>query len=97
MEKLRLIAGAVALAVAGLLAVVVVVRDAVNPATVWTIAGGAIAGVMLLRLRSRASDIAASTLLLLAAAPAMIGGMGWLLVPSMMLAWGVALAPRDPA
>lgn len=92
-----MVAGGLALAAAAVLGIVVVVRDAVNPATIWTIAGGAIGGALLLWRSARVTDAVAALILFLAAAPAMIGGAGWLLVPSMMLAWGIALAPRHPA
>lgn len=96
MERLRSLAGWLALAVAAALGVVAVARGAVNALTMWTVIAGAAGGILLLARRARATDTLAAVLLFLAAAPAMIGGLGLLLLPSVMLAWGVAIAPRHP-
>ncbi|HEV2109330.1 MAG TPA: hypothetical protein VGR16_13805 [Thermomicrobiales bacterium] len=72
--------------VSGVLLVVVLVRDVgLNPLNGWTILLGFLAAVLFLRRADRASAFVASLLLLLALLPALIGGLGLLYVPSLVL------------
>ncbi len=81
-------AGSLAAAVSALLLVVVVVRDVgLNAANGWTIALGSLAAALLLGGgRDRAALVGACIALLAAMVPALIGGMGLLYVPSLLLA-----------
>ena len=82
----RNVAGILAASVPGVLLVVVLVRDVgLNPLNGWTILLGSLgAGLFLIR-SDPASAFAASLLLLLALLPALIGGLGLLYVPSLVL------------
>ncbi len=82
----RKVAGILAAGVSGLLLVVVLVRDVgLNPLNGWTILLGFLGAGLFLRRSDRASAFGASLLLLLALLPALIGGLGLLYVPSLVL------------
>ncbi len=82
----RKVAGIVAAGVSGLLLVVVLVRDVgLNPLNGRTILLGFLGAGLFLRRSDRASAFGASLLLLLALLPALLGGLGLLYVPSLVL------------
>lgn len=83
----RKVAGIWAASISGVLLVVVVVRDHVslNPVNGWTILLGFLGAGLFLRRSDRASALVASLLLLLGLGPALIGGLGLLYVPSVVL------------
>ncbi|HEV2070728.1 MAG TPA: hypothetical protein VGR26_13125 [Acidimicrobiales bacterium] len=82
----RKVAGTLAAGVSGVLLVVVLVRDVgLNPLNGWTILLGFLGAVLFLRRSDRASAFGASLLLFLALLPALIGGLGLLYVPSLVL------------
>lgn len=82
-----MVAGVLAAGVSALLLVVVVVRDQVslNPLNGWTILLGFLAAWLFLTRSDSASSFAASLLLVLGLVPALIGGLGLLYVPSVVL------------
>ena len=80
------VAGALAAFVSGGLAVVVFVRDVgLNALNGWTILLGFFAAGLFLARSDRASVFAACILLLLAMLPALIGGLGLLFLPALVL------------
>ncbi|HEV2071331.1 MAG TPA: hypothetical protein VGR26_16190 [Acidimicrobiales bacterium] len=83
----RMVAGVLAAGVSGVLLLVVLVRDHVslNPLNGWTILLGFLGAGLFLRRCDRASAFAASLLLLLGLVAALIGGLGLLYVPSVVL------------
>ncbi len=86
MVLVRIVAGVFALGVSGLLLVVVLVRDHVvlNPLNGWTILLGFLGAGLLLGRSDRASALG-SSVLLLALLPALIGGLGLLYLPPLVL------------
>lgn len=81
-----MVAGVLAAGVSGVLLVAVLVRDVgLNPLNGWTILLGFLGAGLLLGRSDRASALGASLLLLLALLPALIGGLGLLYVPSLVL------------
>ena len=82
----RLVGGSLAVAASALLLVIVLVRDVgLNPANGWTITLGFIGGAMAIARAGSVSVLAAWFLVLLASLPALIGGVGLLFVPSLVL------------
>lgn len=93
------LAGGLATLVSGLLLVIVLVRDVgLNLLNGWTIFLGFLAAGLLLGRSDRASVFAACLALLLALTPALIGGLGLLYVPALVLGLSgvVAGGRRDP-
>ncbi len=92
------IGGLLAVAVSVVLLVSVVFRGLVNPLNLWTILLGAIAGTLALQRRPTRLALFVSIVLLVGAAlPALIGGVGYLYVPSIILLVVEILAPaRSP-
>ena len=90
------VAGALAAFVSSGLVVVVIVRDVgFNPLNGWTIVLGFFAAGLFLARSDRASVVAACILLMLAMLPALIGGVGLLYLPALVLgAIGVGKAPE---
>jgi hypothetical protein len=86
-RRLVKLGGALALAAALALALVVVVRDVgLNVLNLTTVLGAILAGLLLSALPPRTwTLVVAEVPLLVAALPAMIGGLGLLLVPSIVL------------
>ncbi len=80
-----MVAGVLAAGVSGVLLVVLVRDVGLNPLNGWTILLGFLGGGLFLRRSDRASAFGASLLLLLGLAPALIGGLGLLYVPSVVL------------
>jgi hypothetical protein len=80
------LAGGLATLVSGLLLVIVLVRDVgLNPLNGWTIFLGFLAAGLLLGRSDGASVFAACVVLLLAMIPALIGGLGLLYLPALVL------------
>jgi hypothetical protein len=80
------VAGALATLASSGLVVVVVVRDVgLNPLNGWTIVLGFFAAGLLLGRADRASAFVACILLLLAMLPSLIGGLGLLYLPALVL------------
>ena len=78
--------GLLALAVSVVLLLSVIFRGIVNALNLWTIVLGAIAGVLALQRRPTRLALFVSIVLLVGAAlPAAIGGVGYLYVPSVIL------------
>jgi hypothetical protein len=88
------IGGLLAVAVSVVLLVSVVFRGLVNPLNLWTVLLGAIAGTLALQRRPTRLALFVSIVLLVGAAlPALIGGVGYLYVPSIILLVVEILAP----
>jgi len=89
MPRLSLLGGVWAAFTSSLLLVVVLTRDVgVNFVNGWTIILGFVAGFVLIPERfpkTRPAYTLAQVLLVLAAAPALVGGFGLLYVPSIVL------------
>ena len=87
-RRLSLLGGALSILSSCLLLVVVLTRDVgLNVLNGWTIVLGLAAGLALLpeRLRSVRAHTLSQVLLILAAVPALVGGLGLLYIPSFLL------------
>ncbi|MDP9299325.1 MAG: hypothetical protein M3P43_00265 [Actinomycetota bacterium] len=88
------IGGLIAVALSAVLLLSVVVRGLVSPLNLWTVILGAGAGTLALQRRpTRLALIVSIVLLVGAALPALIGGVGYLYVPSIILLVVEILAP----
>lgn len=93
-SRLSTAGGALALVVAAALSLVVVARDAVNALTLWTVLVGAAAGVLAMRSRGGRGGLVAAAMVMLAALPALFGGLGFLYVPAALLMVASAVSLR---
>jgi polyferredoxin len=88
------VGGLLAVVVSAVLLLSVVFRGLVNPLNLWTIVLGAIAGSLALQRRpTRLALLVAVIVLAGAALPALIGGVGWLYLPSMVLLIAEIVSP----
>lgn len=92
------VGGWLALAGSAVLLTVAISLDAVNPLTLWTILVGIVGGLVALRGRRRAHSWTAALLVLVAALPALPGGLGFAYAPSLvvLLVGGMRGKPRRP-
>ena len=91
----RRVAGALAAAASAALLVTVLVRDVgLNVLNGWTIALGILAAGLLLSRRAPGTDVLAVGALVVAMVPALIGGLGLLYLPSLVLATNAAMRDR---
>ena len=78
--------GWLAILVSVALLVIVLVRDVgCNPFNGWTIGLGLLGGAVAIRAATVTERVAATVIVLLATVPAVLGGMGLLYVPSLVL------------
>jgi hypothetical protein len=78
--------GWLAIFVSVALLVIVLVRDVgLNPFNGWTIGLGLIGGAVAIRAATVTETVVATVIVLLATVPALLGGMGLLYVPSLVL------------
>lgn len=78
--------GWLAIVVSVALLVIVLARDVgLNPLNGWTIGLGLLGGAVAIRAATVTDRVAATVIVLLAAVPALLGGMGLLYVPSLAL------------
>ena len=86
--------GLLAISISVVLLASVVLRGLEDALNIWTIVLGAIAGVLALQHRPTRLGLFLCVILLIAAAlPALIGGVGYLYVPSILLLLFEVLAP----
>jgi hypothetical protein len=93
------VGGALSLVVSVALLISVTVRGLVNGLNLWTIVLGGVAGLLALQPRATGRALVVAVALLVGAAlPALIGGIGWLYLPSLiLLVVGIFTAPTKPA
>ena len=86
-------AGALSLLCALVLLLIVIARHKTNPLAIWTIAGASAGGLAtLLGPKSQTVAMVAGLILAAAALPALVGGLGLLLVPPAGLLLWIGLA-----
>ncbi|HSL12418.1 MAG TPA: hypothetical protein VLA82_13995 [Actinomycetota bacterium] len=80
------VAGGLAVAVAIVVAVSLPLRDVdFNAANLWTLLLGAAGGLLAFLARSKGSLAGATVAITLAALPALVGWVGWLFLPSLVI------------